>query len=313
MGKTHCLPSNLSVSVYRNPLELVYSDLWGPTPIQSSNTYKYYLSFVDAYSDNIYHKSRKPMRAPTVSSKYNKGLERLYSHPNPVYDKALRERSGETVLASQSALKDPKWLKAMKQEYFAFLKNNTWTLVQLPPNRNAIGCKWVFRIKENPDGSINRYKARLVAKGFLQQPGFDFNETFSPVIKPVTIRLILTLTGNSFQFTQQLINQLNSIFSFKQLGKLDYLLGIEVRHLQNGSVLLTQSKYIRDLLQRTNMLEANMVSSCKLSKHGSDILVDSTFYRSVVGALQYATITRPELSFAVNNICQFMAHSLESH
>nr|KYP70937.1 Copia protein [Cajanus cajan] len=66
------------------------------------------------------------------------------------------------------------------------------------------------------------------------------------------------------------------------------------------------------------MLEANaisspMVSSCKLSKHGSDTLADSTFYRSVVGALQYATITRPELSFAVNKVCQFMAHPLESH
>nr|KYP37002.1 hypothetical protein KK1_041843 [Cajanus cajan] len=128
----------------------------------------------------------------------------------------------------------------------------------------------------------------------------------------------IIITGNSSQFTQQLINQLNSIFSLKQLSKLDYFLGIEVRHLQNGSVLLTQSKYIRDLLQRTNMLEANaisspMLSSYKLSIHGSDTLADSTFYRSVVGALQYATITRLELSFAVNKVCQFMAHPLESH
>ncbi|MCI81567.1 retrovirus-related pol polyprotein from transposon TNT 1-94, partial [Trifolium medium] len=57
----------------------------------------------------------------------------------------------------------------------------------------AIGCKWIFRIKENPDGTIKKYKARLVAKGFLQTPGVDFTETFSLVIKPVTIRIILTL------------------------------------------------------------------------------------------------------------------------
>lgn len=72
-------------------------------------------------------------------------------------------------------------------------RNKTWSLVPLPPNRKTIGCKWVFRVKENADGSVNKYKARLVAKGFHQVLGFDFNETFSPVIKPVTIRIILTL------------------------------------------------------------------------------------------------------------------------
>jgi len=56
-----------------------------------------------------------------------------------------------------------------------------------------VGCKWVFRIKENADGTINRFKARLVAKGFHQVVGCDFNEAFSPVIKPVTIRLIIPL------------------------------------------------------------------------------------------------------------------------
>ena len=63
----------------------------------------------------------------------------------------------------------------------------------LPPNRKAIGCKWVFRVKENSDGTLNKFKARLVAKGFHQVQGFDFTKTFSPVIKPITIRLILTL------------------------------------------------------------------------------------------------------------------------
>ena len=58
---------------------------------------------------------------------------------------------------------------------------------------NLIGCKWVFRIKRKADGSIDSYKARLVAKGFHQQQGIDFKETFSPVIKPTTIRLILSL------------------------------------------------------------------------------------------------------------------------
>ena len=63
----------------------------------------------------------------------------------------------------------------------------------LPPTRTTIGCKCVFTVKENPDGSVNKYKARLVAKAFHQQLGFDYKETFSPVIKHVTVRLILSL------------------------------------------------------------------------------------------------------------------------
>jgi histone deacetylase 1/2 len=93
----------------------------------------------------------------------------------------------------KQALLDPKWKQAMQEEYDALFHNNTWSLVTLPSHRQVIGCKWVFRVKENPDGTVNKYKARLVAKGFHQRQGFDFNETFSPVVKPVTIRLILTI------------------------------------------------------------------------------------------------------------------------
>ncbi|MCH92850.1 retrovirus-related Pol polyprotein from transposon TNT 1-94, partial [Trifolium medium] len=93
----------------------------------------------------------------------------------------------------KQALQDPNWYNAMKEEFDALQRNQTWSLVSLPPDRKSIGCKWDFRTKENPDGSINKLKARLVAKRFHQLQGFDFNETFSPVIKPVTIRLILSL------------------------------------------------------------------------------------------------------------------------
>ena len=61
---------------------------------------------------------------------------------------------------------------------------------------NLVGCKWVFKLQLNSDGSISRYKVRLVAKGFHQQAGVDFHETFSPVIKPTIVRLVLAITVN---------------------------------------------------------------------------------------------------------------------
>lgn len=81
----------------------------------------------------------------------------------------------------------------MTDHFSALQRNNTWSLVDLPSGRKAIGCKWVFKMKENPDGSINKYKAKLVAKGFHQTIGFDYIETFSPVLNSTTIRVILTV------------------------------------------------------------------------------------------------------------------------
>ena len=74
----------------------------------------------------------------------------------------------------KQALQDSKWFSAMTDEFQALKRNNTWTLVPLPPHRNAIGCKWVYRFKENSDGSINRYKDRLVAKGLTKSLGLIF-------------------------------------------------------------------------------------------------------------------------------------------
>jgi histone deacetylase 1/2 len=91
------------------------------------------------------------------------------------------------------ALSSPHWRTTMEDEYSALQKNQTWRLV--PPRRgvNIIDCKWVFKIKRKPDGSIDRYKARLVAKGFKQRYGLDYEDTFSPVVKPTTIRLLLSM------------------------------------------------------------------------------------------------------------------------
>ncbi|KAF5459770.1 hypothetical protein F2P56_019690 [Juglans regia] len=308
----------------------------------------------------------------------------------------------------------------MSREFDALVNTNTWTLVPPSCASNLIGCRWVFKTKLRADGSIERQKARLVAKGFHQQPEIDYTETFSPVVKPSTIRLVLSIaishrwslrqidiqnaflhgeltetvfmqqppgfidpgrpdlvcklnkalyglkqsprawfaklrswllsygfsasqgdpslftfhkislcifvlvyvddmviTSSSSDAVDTLVNALGQAFPVTDLGQLSYFLGLELKYMPDG-VLMSQTKYITDILTKTNMLAANPISSpmstsTKLFKFDSPTFDNVTSFRSVVGSLQYLSLTRPDISFSVNKVCQFMREPKLTH
>ncbi|CAN1780189.1 Retrovirus-related Pol polyprotein from transposon TNT 1-94 [Linum perenne] len=104
----------------------------------------------------------------------------------------------------REACKQENWIKAMTTELNALEQNQTWRLEHLPTGKQPIGCKWVYRVKVKSDGSIERYKARLVAKGYTQQEGLDYTETFAPVVKMTTIRVLLAISASRNWHIEQL-------------------------------------------------------------------------------------------------------------
>jgi hypothetical protein len=320
----------------------------------------------------------------------------------------------------RQAMQHSHWRQAISEEFNALIKNGTWTLVPPPKHQNIVDCKWLFRIKRNPDGTIARYKARLVAKGFTQCPGIDFKETFAPVVKPQTIKIILTialtkgwqmhqldvnnaflqgslnedvymaqppglkdshhptyvcklhkaiyglrqaprawhdalktfitshgfttsqsdpslfiyasgtilayflvyvddllLTGNDASFLNHFIQSLSNRFSLKHMGTPHYFLGIELVPSRTG-LFLSQHKFIRDILEKFDMDAAKpthtpLSTSTTLTLNDGTAAADSTLYRQIIGALQYLNLTRPDLSFAINKLSQFMHKPTSLH
>lgn len=88
------------------------------------------------------------------------------------------------------------WKHSMQQEYLSQLQNNTWTLVKKPEDKKILSMKWVFRLKTDEDGNVERFKSRLCVKGCAQKFGVDYEETFAPVIKYFGIRLMLAMALN---------------------------------------------------------------------------------------------------------------------
>ncbi|KAL0430697.1 UNVERIFIED_CONTAM: Retrovirus-related Pol polyprotein from transposon RE2 [Sesamum radiatum] len=299
-------------------------------------------------------------------------------------------------VASLSALQEPRsykkaafrkeWTEAMNAEILALERNQTWEITKLPPRKKAIGCKWVFRLKLKEDGTVDRYKARLVAKGYTQVEGVDYVESFSPVAKAVTVRLLLAVAaaqnweihqldvnnaflhghldeeifmtppegyqvaegsqschdhclftkGSQSDFVALLVyvddvlvvspslnlitaikQYLDELFTIKDLGVARYFLGLQIARSTAG-LSLTQSKYIHDILSDTGLLDAKSVTTplpqgVKLCAESGSFLPDPEPYRRLIDRLLYLGFTRPDISYGIQQLSQFLLHPCTGH
>ncbi|GJT11118.1 ribonuclease H-like domain-containing protein [Tanacetum coccineum] len=194
-----------------------------------------------------------------------------------------------------NAFRDPNWYRAMLDEYNALIKNNTWVLVPRPSDANIVRSLWLFRHKHNAYGSLNRYMARLMANDSTQIVGPS--GLVSVIAKALCARVGFL---HSRSLLQRIIASLHAEFSMTDLGPLNYFLGVSVTRNTSG-MFLSQQKYATKVLERAGMLTCNpcrtlVDTDSKLAATG-DPVSNPTLYRTLVGALQYLTFTRPDITY----------------
>ncbi|XP_034678880.1 uncharacterized protein LOC117909087 [Vitis riparia] len=219
----------------------------------------------------------------------------------------------------QEAFKYPKWKAAVDEEVRELEKNGTWEITDLPRGKKPVGCKWIFTVKYKADGNVDRYKARLVAKGFTQSYGIDYQETFAPVAKLNTVRVLLSLAANLDWSLHQLdvknaflngdleeevymdipagletTSNFNKEFEIKDLGNLKYFLRMEIARSKKGMLGCKPAETLMD-------------TTVKLEESDGSVPVDKGRYQCLVGKLIYLSHTRPDIGFSVS--VSVVAHS----
>ncbi|KAK4381882.1 Retrovirus-related Pol polyprotein from transposon RE1 [Sesamum angolense] len=208
---------------------------------------------------------------------------------------------------------------------------STSPIPPVPLQKKVIGCKWVFKVKLNPNGSVESYRARLVAKGYNQVEGVDYFDRFSPVAKIVTVRIILVVdSGFNWPIHQIDINNtfLHGFLDEDRymtapdgysvpIGYAKYFHGLEIAGSSTGTSI-TQCKYSRDIIANTWLEHFKPASTplplgLKLTSHNLPALEDPEAFCRLVGRLMYLGFTRPDISYAAQQLSQFFHRPYQPH
>ncbi|GKA59211.1 putative RNA-directed DNA polymerase [Tanacetum coccineum] len=175
----------------------------------------------------------------------------------------------------QDAMCDNNWIDAMNSEIEALNRKNTWTVYDLPAGKKSIGCRWIYKIKYKSTSDIDRYKFRLVAKGFSQRERLDYEETFSPVVKMVTVRCLISIVVNKNWPLYQL--DVNNAFLYGDLYEDVYMtLPQGYENVEKGKVCKLK-KSLYGLKQDPRQWNAKLTTA--LAKHGfKQRKIDNSLY-----------------------------------
>jgi len=171
-----------------------------PTPTPSRRSSRHAgppAKLSDYVCSNVYTaQSSSFLPGPPKGTRYPLAAYVSYHRYQPLHRSFIAIISNVTEPRSYSeAATHPEWQAAMQSELQALQHNGTWSLTPLPTGKTLIGCRWVYKVKHRSDGSVERLKARLVAKGFTQLEGIDYQDTFSPTAKIVSVRCLLALAA----------------------------------------------------------------------------------------------------------------------
>lgn len=157
-------------------------------------------SSLNSESLSVNSKAPEPTNSPTVSARPTRSTQPIVRFGIDEY-----KDLGHSASVAAANIVEPltlsevecspnrdDWIAAVQCEYDALAHNDTWELVDLPPDRKPIGCKWVFKTKYTSSGAIDKFKARLVAKGYAQKYGIDYDETYAPVVHRSSLRVLLS-------------------------------------------------------------------------------------------------------------------------
>ncbi|XP_059295336.1 uncharacterized mitochondrial protein AtMg00810-like [Lycium ferocissimum] len=235
----------------------------------------------------------------------------------------------------------------MATEIEALEENHTWSLVDKPPGCTIIGSRWVHSVKLTVDGKIDRYKARLVAQGYKHEYDIDYEETFTLVVDDddayveifvsycrrsllasssdgfagITILFLyvddIIITRDDIDGVAQLKSFLHASFKMKDLGPFTYFLGLEVGYTPSG-ITLGQQKYASEVVAlsgwtNTKVVLTPMEVNTKYGRDDGERFPDHTLYRRLVGSLVYLMMTRPDISYAVQLLSQFVSCPTRIH
>ncbi|GAA0157872.1 transmembrane signal receptor [Lithospermum erythrorhizon] len=220
----------------------------------------------------------------------------------------------------------------MKGELRVLEDNNTWELTNLPSGKKPIGWRWIYKVKCKADGTIDKYKVRLVIKGYNQLEGINYYESFSLVAKTVTstsdscmfvmntdecfmVLMVyvddILLVGNSEEHIKAVKLHLDREFTIKDLGLLKYFLGIEIAR-SNAGIFISQRKHVRDIVHYMKLQDAHKVASPLQvdwqSYDSNSPLLDDPLYRRLIRRLLYLNFTKPDLTYIVHHLSEFMQH-----